>query len=162
MSLIPWRSKQSEAGPAEPTPLAALRTEIDRLFGAYVRDPLASVEWPFGAVADWVPSVDVAEDEKQILVRAEVPGIDPKDLEVTVSGSQLILAGEKKESNEYTGKDVHISESRSGSFRRIIPLPGNVDASQVEAQCANGVLTVQIRKAQAVEAKRVAVKVKEP
>ena len=161
MSLIPWRSKQKESGPSEQSPLANLRTEMDRLFDAYIREPLASFEWPFGTPGGWAPPVDVSEDEKQVTVRAEIPGIDPEDLEVTVSGNQLVLAGEKKESREESGQDFHLSETRCGSFRRVLSLPATIDPSQVEAQCANGVLTVRVKKSQAAAAKRIEVKVQE-
>ena len=161
MSLIPWRSKHKEGGRREESPLAALRTEMDRLLGSYIREPLASFEWPFGASGAWAPAIDVSEDEQQVTVRAEIPGIDPKDVEVTVSGNQLVLSGEKKESAERSGKDFHVSESRYGSFRRVVPLPGAVDASQVEAHCADGVLTVSLRKSRAAAAKRIEVKVKD-
>lgn len=159
MSLIPWRSKQKEAAGRGESPLAAFRTEMDRLLGAYVREPLSSFEWPFGGSAPWTPAIDVSEDETQVTVRAEVPGVDPKDVDVTVSGNQLVISGEKKESTERSGKDFHVSESRYGSFRRVVPLPGAVDAGQVEARCADGVLTVSLKKTQAVAAKRIEVKV---
>jgi len=94
-------------------------------------------------------------------VRAEIPGIDPADVEVTVSGNQLVISGEKKESAERGGKDFHVSESRYGSFRRIVPLPGAVDATQVDAHCADGVLTVNLKKSQTAAAKRIDVKVKD-
>lgn len=161
MSLIPWRSKQKEGARREESRLAAFRTEMDRLLGTYVREPLASFEWPFGAAGPWAPAIDVSEDDKQFSVRAEVPGIDPGDVEVSVSGNQLVISGEKKESTERSGKDFHVSESRYGSFRRVVPLPGPVDAGQVDAHCADGVLTVNLKKSQAAAAKRIEVKVRD-
>jgi HSP20 family protein len=159
MSLIPWKSKQKEGAVREESPLAAFRAEMDRLLDAYVREPLASFEWPFGASGAWEPAVDVSEDDKQFTVRAEVPGIDPGDVEVTISGNHLIISGEKKESAERSGRDFHVRESRYGSFRRVVPLPGAVDAGQVYANCADGVLTVSLKKSQAAAAKRIEVKV---
>lgn len=159
MSLIPWRSKQREGERPAASPLTSLRSEMDRLFDTYLREPLAALDWPLAAPAPWAPAVDVAEDEKQITVRAEVPGIDPKDLEVTVTGNLLVLAGEKKESSERKEKDLHVSESRYGAFRRTVPLPVAVDPGQIDARCAHGVLTVTLPKAQAAAARRVEVKV---
>lgn len=161
MSVIPWRNKQREAGPQESSPLAALRTEIDRLFNAYIRDPLASVDWPFATPSGWAPAVDVTEDENHVDVRAEVPGIEPADLDVTVTSGQLILSGEKREAAERAGKTVHVGECRYGAFRRVISLPGAVDAEQAEAQCANGVLTVHIKKVQTLQPKRVPVRIQQ-
>ena len=158
MALIPWRSKQRERdGGREASPLAVLRTEMDRLFDSFVREPLGN--WPFGERA-WSPPIDLAETENEVVVRAEVPGIDPKDLEVTVSGNQLVISGEKKETSEREGKDFHFSESRYGSFRRTVPLPSTVDAGNVEADYAHGIVTVRLKKTPASAPKRIEVRTK--
>lgn len=161
MALIPWRNKIRERGPGETSPLATLRSEIDRLFESFLREPFGGIEWPFGSERGWAPTVDVAEDEKEYTVRAEVPGLDPKDLEVSISGSHLILAGEKKESTERQGKDFYHTESRFGSFHRTIPLPDAVDPESVEAEYANGVLVVHLKKLPSAAAKRIDVKVRD-
>ena len=161
MALIPWRSKVRERGPGETSPLVSLRSEIDRLFESFLREPLAGIDWPFGSERGWAPAVDIAENDKEFTVRAEVPGLDPKDLEVTVSSSQLVLAGEKKESTEKEGKDFYHTESRFGSFRRAIPLPDAVDSENVEAEYANGVLVIHLKKLPSAATKRVDVKVKD-
>ena len=84
----------------------------------------------------------MAEDEKELTVRAELPGIDPKDLDVSVVDNHLVLSGEKKESSETKEKGVYHSETRYGSFRRTLPLPEGVDTEHVDAQYTNGVLTL--------------------
>jgi HSP20 family protein len=160
MGLIPWRSKRRESGPAE-TPLATLRSEIDRLFDSFVREPLGTLEWPFGSGRGWSPAVDVAEDEKEFTVRAEVPGLAPEEIEVTISGNQLVLAGEKKESTEKKGKDFYQTESRFGAFHRSIPLPQTVDPEKVQAEYANGVLTIHLEKSPSALAKRIDVKTRD-
>jgi len=157
MSLIPFRGKQREPV-AEPSSLAALRTEVDRLFDSYVRGPLGSVEWPFGGEGKWAPAVDVAEDEDALTIRAEVPGVEPDDLSVTLLGNQLVVSGEKKESTERKEKGFAQSESRYGSFRRTVTLPEEVDAEKVEAHCANGVLTIKLKKIKPTPPKRIEVK----
>lgn len=161
MAQLPWRGKQREreGGRGETSPLAALRGEMDRLFDQYLREPLGAMEWPFGG-RGWSPAVDVAESDQEVTVRVEIPGIDPKDLDVSITGNQLVLAGEKKETAEHEGKDVHISETRYGSFRRTVPLPADVDAENVEAACANGVLTIRLKKIQAAPPRRIEVKTK--
>jgi HSP20 family protein len=160
MSLIPWRNKSKELVRPEAPPLATLRAEIDRLFDAVTRDPLGALDWAFAGSREWSPAVDVAESDSEFTVRAEIPGIDPKELDVNITGDQLVLAGEKKESSEKKGKDFYQSESRFGSFRRSIPLPQSVDPEKVEAEYANGVLTIHLKKIQATPPKRVEVKVK--
>jgi len=159
MSLIPWRNKQKGAVQVESSPMGALRTEIDRLFDSFMRDPWAALDLPFAGRRGWSPSIDVAESEKEFTVRAEIPGIDPKDLEVHIAGNQLVLSGEKKESTEKEGKDFYQSESRYGSFRRAIPLPQTVDPEKVEAECANGVITIHLPKLQTEPPKRIEIKV---
>ena len=158
MSLIPWRGKQRESGPGETSPLCALRTEIDRLFDSFVRGPFSGFDWPFGSQRGWLPAVDIAESDEEVTVRAEMPGIAPEDLEVTISGNQLVLAGEKKESTERSGKDFYQTESYSGSFRRSIPLPQAVDPDKVDAEYANGVLLIHLTKSAAAAAKQIHVK----
>ena len=153
MSIVPWRNKRKTG---ELTALGELRHEMDRLFDSFMRDPLGSLGDPFTA-RHWLPAVDVAETGEEITVRAEIPGVDPKDLEITVAGSRLTIAGEKRESHERSNKDLHLSESRYGSFRRSIDLGGAVDPEQIQAECEQGVLTVKLKKTKAAAAKRIAV-----
>lgn len=159
MSLIPWRSKR-ESRSGELSPMLALRNEIDRLFDAFFREPFSGWDWPlWPSSGRWAPAVDIAEDDKEVTVRAELPGIDPKELEVSVLGNQLILNGEKKQSSERQEKGFYHSETRYGAFRRVIPLPEGIDTEKIEAQYAHGVLTLRLPKTTAAAAKRIKVKV---
>jgi len=161
MGLIPWRQKETEIGRGEISRLAALRSEMDRLLDSFVREPLAGWEWPFAGGRGWSPALDVAENEREVTVRVEIPGVDPKDLDITVAGGQLTLAGEKKESTEQSGKDFYHTETRYGSFRRSIPLPEAVDPQQVDAEYSNGVLLIRLKKSSSTPSKRIEVKVKQ-
>jgi HSP20 family protein len=156
-----WRSKQGATGPEAASPLRALRAEIERLLDAYVREPFSSVEWPLMGQRNWMPAVDIAENDTEVIVRAELAGVKPEDLEVNVSGNYLVLAGEKKDSLEGTGRNYLQLENRFGGFRRTIPLPQSVAPENVEAELDSGVLTVRLQKTPSTQAKRVAVKVKE-
>ena len=89
-----------------------------------------------------------------------MPGIDPKDLNVSITGHELVLNGEKRESSETKEKNYYRSESRYGSFHRTVPLPEGVDAEHVDAQYCNGVLTLKLKKSPAFAPKRIEVKVK--
>jgi HSP20 family protein len=160
MSLIPWRNKQHDGSEGELAPLAALRGEMDRLLDSFFREPFGAMDWPAWATGKWSPAIDVAESDKELTVRAELPGIDPKDLEVTVTGNQLVLSGEKKEESEHKGKDFYRSETRYGSFRREVPLPEGIDTEHVDAQYANGVLTLTLKKTAPAAVKRIEVKTK--
>jgi HSP20 family protein len=160
MNLIPWRNKSQEGGRGELSPMMALRNEMDRLFESFFREPFGALDFPRWGSDKWLPAVDVAESDKELTVRAELPGIDPKDLDVSVTGNQLVLSGEKKESTEHDGKDYYQSETHYGSFRRSIPLPEGVDTEHVDAQYANGVLTLHLQKTAPAATKRIEVKTK--
>jgi HSP20 family protein len=160
MSLIPWKSKQREGERTE-SPLVALRSEMDRLFDTFLREPLGAIDWPLVGQGRWSPTIDVAETDEEVTVRAELPGMDPQDLDVSISGNQLVVSGEKKESSEDKGKDYYHSESRYGSFRRAVRLPEGIDAEHVDAQYAHGVLTLHLKKTPSAVPKRIEVKVKD-
>lgn len=162
MGLICRGGKQREGAEDVASPLAALRSEVDRLFDSFVREPFGSLDRRFGSQRGWSPPVDVAENDEQVTVRAEVPGVGPEDLEVTVSGGQLVLAGEKKAATEEGQADYFHTETRYGAFRRSVPLPEAVDPQRVEAEYAHGVLTVRLKKSPSSPPKRIEVSVKRP
>ena len=141
-------------------PLQQFRSEMDRLLDTFVREPFGAVEWPFAGQERWTPAIDIAEGDEEVTIRAELPGIDPKDLDVSISGNQLVLTGEKKESAEDEGKDFCHSETSYGVFRRSVPLPEDIDTEDVDAEFVNGVLTLRLKKSQPTTPKRVKVKVK--
>jgi HSP20 family protein len=155
MALIPWRNKGREGGGL--APLSELRHEIDRMFDAFTRDPWGSLT-EFGANKAWFPAIDVSENDQEIIVRAEVPGVDPSELDITVTGDRLTLSGEKKESTERKDKDSYQSETRYGSFSRSVDLPSGVDTEHVTADHANGVVTIKLKKTAAATSKRIQVK----
>lgn len=159
MNIIPWRRKQdvpvahreSATDATSPTAsLAAFRSEMDRLLEGFVRgswlDPAAawsrSGDWP----SAFVPTVDVTEGPRRITIRAEVPGIDPSDIEVSVSGSMLTIHGRKEESTEERDDDRFHCERRFGSFTRTIELPEAADLDAIEAEQHRGVLTIRVPK----------------
>lgn len=156
MNLIPWRNKRQDHNGGELASLTELRTEMDRLFDNFMRDPWGAMT---GHRGGWAPALDVAEDDTEVTVRAELPGVDPKDLEVTVINNVLTLSGEKKEHTEKKDKDFYHSETHYGSFRRSIELPSTVDAERVTAEHANGVVTVKLQKSQSAAPKRIPIHV---
>ena len=150
MTLIPWRTKREEEGGRQLAPVGGFRNEIDRLFDSFVRDA-------FGGHA-WGPPLDVEETDKEIHVRAEIPGVNADDLELSIRGESLVISGEKKESEERREKGYHYQERRFGSFRREVPLPCAVDANDVKAEYRDGILTVQLKKSQEAIPKKIQVK----
>jgi len=115
----------------------------------------------FGRRSDaFVPQVDVVDTDKEIRVSAELPGLDEKDIEVSLTREALTIKGEKREEKEEKGKDYYRSERSYGSFTRIIPLPVEIDAEKVAASFKKGVLTVKLPKTkQAInETRKVSIK----
>jgi HSP20 family protein len=159
MSLIPWRHKHEETGRGELTPWGSFRSEFDQLFENFFRNPLGLAETSFGE-AQWGPTLDVSETDKEVTVHAELPGVKPEDLDISVAGDVLVLAGEKKESIDDKREGYYRAERRFGSFRRELRLPTEVDADKVTAEYKDGVLTVRLQKSELVRAKRIAVQVK--
>lgn len=103
------------------------------------------------------PSVDVSETEKNVLVKAELPGLEPKDVDLTIERDTLILRGEKKQESEEKNENYHRVERSYGSFHRSIPLPVKVDAEKVKAKFKNGVLTVTLPKDKSARPRRVSI-----
>ena len=161
MSLVPWRGKRPESGWDEDRPesvLTRFRSEMDQLFERFFGRTWDVMEQGFSAMTAWAPSLDVSETDTDINIRAEVPGVDPKELEITVTGQMLTLAGEKKETTEHRDENVYRSERRFGSFRRSFQLPTPVDTEKITAEHKNGVILIQLKKQQSAVPKRIPVK----
>ena len=161
MKLIPWKNKRGSTGSGNgesnlPS-LGSLRRGMDQIFSRFLENPWGGLDLPFAPSSGWIPSVDVVDGAKEVTVRAEIPGVDPKDIDVSVAGGTLTIAGEKKSEHEERGKDFYRSERAFGSFRRSVVLPEGVDADKVSAEHANGVLTVRLPKSQSAIPKRIAI-----
>lgn len=134
--------------------LAQLRREMDRLF-----DDFGSSGWPVpGAMrlmSDMppVPAMDLVERDDAYEITAELPGIDPKDVELKVSGDMLTLKGEKREEKETEEKDRRVSERRFGSFQRTMRLPPDADTDRIGAATTNGVLKITVPKSAEAKAR---------
>jgi HSP20 family protein len=158
MNLVPWKNKSGETPQGRPSPLMDVRSEMNRLFDTFLREPLDSLSESVASWGRWTPTLDVSETDTAIVVRAEVPGVDPNDIDITVTGDRLTIAGEKKEATEKKDRDTFHRESRYGSFSRTLPLPAGIDPQQVVAEHANGVLTVTLQKTPTATAKKITVK----
>ena len=155
--LIPWRRQEPDR--REESEMTAFERDMDRLFERFFQgSPLA----PFGeSWGVFSPSVDVVETDDQIKVSAELPGLDDKDIEVSLDRGVLTISGEKSEEHEEERENYYRTERTYGSFRRAIPLPTEVNQDEVEAVFRNGVLTITMPKAEVVEGrKRISVKAK--
>lgn len=108
----------------------------------------------------WVPALDFTETDTQFVITAEVPGIDPEKLNITVEDNVLTIAGEKESRSEEQDGNVYHSERRFGSFTRRVRLPRNVNSDGISAEFENGLLSVRLDKDQAAGARKVEVRAK--
>jgi HSP20 family protein len=106
----------------------------------------------------WLPAVDVSETGDKITVKAEIPGMEAKDIEISMVGDTLTIKGEKKAEKEEKDENYHMVERSYGSFNRAMKIPAMVDAEKVEATYKNGVLTVVLPKKEEVKPKAIEIK----
>jgi len=119
-------------------------------------------ETPFSRrfAEEWLPSVDISETEDKLLIKAELPGLEAKDVSVSISGDILTIKGEKKKEEEEKDEHHHYVERYSGSFQRSFRLPVNVQADKVDAAFEKGVLKVTLPKVEEAKKKEIEIKVK--
>jgi len=108
----------------------------------------------------WAPSIDVFEKEDKYVVKAELPGIEEKDVDISVVGDTLTIKGERKTESEVKEEDYHCCERSYGSFFRSIALPSEVDTENIAASYEGGILEISLPKATEVKPKKIAVSAK--
>ena len=147
MELSPWKPFGE---------LSPFRKEMDRLWNRFLG------ETPFARTFNemWSPSVDISETKDDFVVKAELPGLEAKDVNVSISGNVLTIKGEKKAEEEEKDERYHRVERYSGSFQRVFQLPSGVKADKVEANFDKGVLKVTLPKVEEAKKKEIEVKVK--
>ena len=135
---------------------SAMRDEMDRVFGRFERDwPLPSLFGRDSRAAMMVPELDVRENTNAITIEAELPGVEEKDVTVTLANGVLTIKGEKKQEKEEKSESYHLTERSFGGFQRSLRLPDTVDDAKVEAHFDKGVLKVTAgKKPEAVKAER--------
>jgi len=161
--LIPWRKKGEGALPIrrKDEPVQALQRRMNDLFEDFFGD----FENMFGGMSlpmmrhedKWLaesPSFEVSETDDEFRVKAELPGMDEKDVEVSLEGDELTIRGEKKREHEERRRNYHVSEMSFGEFCRTFRLPEGVDREKAKAQFKKGVLTLTLPKTEQVKAQR--------
>ena len=148
--LTPW---QTPFGP-----LSSLRREMDELFSRFFGDGEQGSAWMAPSLG-YVPQTESWVQDNKLHIKADLPGIDPKDVEVTVEGNRLTLKGERKaEHEEKEGNYMH-REVRYGSFVRTFPIPEGVKAEDVQASYRNGVLELTLPLPAEILPKKIAIEV---
>ena len=156
--IVPFKKRGFDISREEDNPFALFRKEMDSVFDRFFRGfELDTIESRQGVFS---PKVDVIETETDIRVTAELPGIDEKDIDVSLVKDALTIKGEKKEEREDKGRDYYRIERSFGSFSRTIPLPIEIEPDKVSAEFKKGILTVTLPKSQKAvkETKKINVK----
>ena len=147
--LIPW-SWRNQSLPVRRVEVpsvwpwnANLENMFDSFFGGGGLAPAGSGERQLG---NFTPRLNVEENEKEYLISAELPGMDEKDIDLSIDNNMLTVKGEKKEEKEEKQKDYHLVERHFGSFSRSFELPEGIDVEKVEAHFKKGVLKISLPK----------------
>jgi HSP20 family protein len=135
--------------------------EIEKRLSTYMGRPAGRTEAGKEAmtVAEWSPLVDITEDEKEYVIKAELPDVKKEDIKLTVEDNVMSISGERKYEKEEKGKKYHRVERAYGSFMRSFTLPDAADGSKVNAEYKDGVLNVRLPKSEKAKPKSIEVKV---
>ena len=145
-SLIPWKKRNRE--------MVTLRKDLDDLMDRFFGDPVFTIPNLFSEKS-WYPNVDVSEGKTDIIVKAEIPGVDKEGIDISLDGRLLTIHGEKKHEKEESDEHYHRVESSFGLFKRTIELPADVDESKVDAKYKNGVLKIKLNKAKETDTRKI-------
>lgn len=145
MELVPWRRRGE---------LSAFQREMDDFWRRFFGEG----RWSLASRPEWMPEIDVSETNGKVIVNAELPGLDPKDIDVSISGDVLTIRGQKKGEEENKDDNYYCRERYSGEFQRVITLPASVKSDEVEATYKNGVLKIDMKKTQKAVKKKIKVK----
>lgn len=162
-SLVPFRESGTLMRPG--FGLFGLHREIDHLFNKFAQaaglsggSALPQAAGLSGGSATLIPSVDICETDKAIEVTAEMPGLERKDVQVSIEDDTLTIRGEKKVEEDQEDENVQQRERSYGEFLRVLQLPPGIDPSSVEATMSNGVLKITVPKPAHLQPKKIEVK----
>ena len=130
---------------------------MNRMFDESYRGRSASDDWALGG--SWAPAVDIYEHEGNIVLTAELPGVDPKDVDIRVENNVLTLRGERKWSDEVQRESYHRVERAYGSFARSFTLPNVVDTEKIKADFEDGMLKLVLPKREEAKPKQISINV---
>ena len=142
--VTPWRPLRE---------LSNLRREMEDLWGN-----LAGEREFLPMKGEWMPALDVSETKDSLIVKAEIPGMERKDIDISLSGDLLVIKGEKKQKIEEKKESFHRIETRYGAFSRSIRVPVSVDSNKIEASYDKGVLKITLPKKEEIKAKQIEIK----
>ncbi len=152
MNIIRYQTPELSTWPSFDR-FAMLRNEFDRLFD-FSRPTRDS-----GLVGAWTPALDVHEDKDNYFVNVELPGMKKDEIEISLHGGVLSVSGERKQERQHEDGDTFRSERYFGKFQRSVTLPATVDETKVKATYKDGILSIELPKAEEAKQKQIAVSV---
>ncbi len=155
MTLIKWNPLRDVTAWHPVTTFTDMQREIDRIFDRFRGD-----FWNEEESKSLMPAVDIIEKEDDFCIKVEIPGVDKKDVKITVQDDVLTIKGEKKKEEEKKGENYYRVERCYGTFQRSFTLPSSVASDKIDASYDNGVLTIMIPKLEEAKPKEIEVKVK--
>ena len=132
----------------------SIQNEIENLLHDFFGGPIHTGP----AAAEWLPAAEITETQDRVFVKAELPGLEEKDIDLSISGNILTVRGEKKHVKEDKDENHHIGDRYYGSFRRTFQLPADIDREHAEATFKNGVLTISFPKVEESKTKKIEIK----
>jgi len=139
-----------------PYDVLGFRRDFDNLFSSFLGD----TENDSMSQNSWNPQIDIADDNDNFYINAEIPGIDKDDIKINIKGNTLTINGEKKAEKESKGKNYYRSERVFGSFARTFELPEAIDREKISANYTNGILKLTVPKTEEAKPKEIEVKIK--
>jgi HSP20 family protein len=142
-------------------PMFDLLYNLERRMGKYFNEPLGLIDWttPEMASAAWIPPVDIFEEPELLRIVAEIPGVKPEDVKISVEGNVLTIHGKKEQVAEEKAEKVHRYERTYGEFERSFTLPTTVNAETIKASYGQGLLTLSLPKLEKAKARQIKVEV---
>ena len=152
--MVPWKPFAE---------MARWERDMERRFGNLLSGRFQSLfderSWPGSNLELTEPAIDMYEENDQIVVKAEMPGLSKDDIQISVTDNILTIKGEKKKEEEDRGKDYYRSERAYGAFIRTLPLPAEINADKVQAIFKNGLLEIRLPKSETAKKKEIKINV---
>jgi HSP20 family protein len=163
--LVPWKKNETSVPVRrrrDEDAFLDLRSQMNRLFDDFFERPfgLSPFLGESDLMSDFAPRLDISETDKEINIAAELPGLEPEDIHISLDHNTLTISGEKRAEKEEKGKRFYRVERSYGSFHRSIPLPNEVNEDKIDAAFKRGVLKIKLPKTQVAQqqSKRIAIK----
>jgi HSP20 family protein len=156
--LVPWKKNETRVPVRhrqEQDTFLDLRGQMNRLFDEFFEGPfgLSPFSGESSLMSDFAPHLDISETDKDMIISAELPGLEPEDINISLERNALTISGEKRVEKEDKGERYYQIERSYGSFQRSIPLPDEVDEDKIDATFKRGVLKVKLPKTKMAQQK---------